>query len=250
MSLRTLVPAEFRRKLRLGFDSIFCRRDLGLEQIGGDASWWIVPSLLNADSCVLSGGAGNDISFELTLVERFGCRIALFDPSPTGQATFQRASRSSHDELQSGVDDPSSIANDKLRYYTMGLAETSQRMTFAAPQDAAEGSFTVANAASTEQVEFECLSPNDALARAAFTSIDLLKIDIEGFEYGFVNALLKSENYPAQIAVEVHHFLPDISYRQTWDMIRALYRAGYRFAHKKQYDYLFVHSSALKRLKQ
>ena len=204
MSLRTLFPAAFRRRLRLAFDSPFCRRDLGLEQIGGDASWWIVPTLLNADSCVLSGGAGNDISFELTLVERFGCRIALFDPSPTGQATFQKASRST----QGGLSPSSSTANEKLRYFSVGLAETSQRMTFAAPQDAAEGSFTVANTASTDQVEFECLSPHDALVRAAFTSIDLLKIDIEGFEYGFVHALLKTENYPAQIAVEVHHFLP------------------------------------------
>jgi len=249
MSLRTLFPAAFRRQLRLGFDSFFCRRDLGLEQIGGDASWWILPSLLNANSCVLSGGAGKDISFELSLVERFGCRIALFDPSPTGQITFQKASQSFQAGGENGLSSPSS-ANEKLRYYTVGLAETSQRLTFAAPQDAEEGSFTVATTASANQVEFECLSPNDALKRAAFTSIDLLKIDIEGFEYGFIHALLKSENYPAQIAVEVHHFLPDVSYRQTWNMIRALYRAGYSFAHKKHYDYLFIHASALKRLKK
>ena len=252
MSLRSLLPVAFRRRVRLGFDSLFCRRDLGLERIGGDCSWWIAPSLLNADSCVLSGGAGGDISFELTLVERFGCRIALFDPSPTGQATMQKVSRSFQFGDQAGLSPSSSIANEKLRYYTVGLAETSQRMTFAPTKDEwfADGSFTMASAASTDRIEFECLSPQDALTRAAFTSIDLLKIDIEGFEYGFVHALLKTENYPAQIAVEVHHFLPGISYRQTWDMIRELYRAGYRIAHKQHKDYLFVHTSALKRLKQ
>jgi hypothetical protein len=250
-SLLSLFPAAIRRRLRLGFDSLFCRRDLGLEQIGVDyGSWWIVPSLLNADSCVLSGGAGKDISFELTIAARFGCRIALFDPSPTGQVTFQKLLRSSQFGAQAGLSPSSSIANEKLRCYTVGLAETSQRMTFAPPQDGSDGSFTMASTASTDQVEFECLSPHDALTRAAFTSIDLLKIDIEGFEYGFVHALLKTENYPAQIAVEVHHFLPGISYRQTWDMIRELYRAGYRIAHKKHKDYLFVHTSALKRLKQ
>jgi FkbM family methyltransferase len=239
MSFRNLLPAAFRRQLRLGFDSLFCRSGLGLEQIGGAAPWWIAPSLLNANSCVLSGGAGNDISFELTLVERYGCRIALFDPSPTGQSTFDKASASFS----------SPAAKEKLRYYAIGFSETSQTVTFAAPQDAAEGSFGLPSTASTDKVEFECLSPRDALVRAAFTSIDLLKIDIEGFEYGFVHALLKTENRPPQIAVEVHHFLPHISFRQTWDMVRTLYRAGYRLVHKTQYDYLFIHVSALKRLK-
>ncbi len=248
MFLRALLPAEFRRRLRLGFDSFFCRRDLGIEQIGGDASWWIAPALLNSDSCVLSGGAGNDISFELTLIARFGCRIALFDPSPTGQITFQKVTGNS----QLAVKTPSELSSpsEKLRYYPIGLAEISQRMTFAAPQDALEGSFTVSSVASTAQVEFECLSPSDALGRAAFSSVDLLKIDIEGFEYGFLNALVAAEYYPAQIAVEFHDFLPHISYRQTWTMIRTLYRAGYRIVHKKQFDYLFMHKSAIKQLKR
>lgn len=250
--LRRLLPASFRRRLRRALDALFCRRDLGLERIGGDAAWWIAPHLLNASSSVLSGGAGNDISFELALARRTGCRIALFDPSPTGRATFEKTA--AQRALEGGPPcEPASVATaaeTKLRYFGVGLAETSQVVAFAAPRDAAEGSFTVAEVAATATSEFECLAPADALARADFAAIDLLKIDIEGFEYGFLGALLATEHRPAQIAVEFHHFLPHIPFRRTWATIRALRRAGYLIAHKEQCDYLFVHESALARLKR
>lgn len=233
MSWRRLIPTSFRRRLRLGLDSLFCRRGLDIERLGTDAGWWIVPSLLNRGSAVLSGGAGNDISFELALVARSGCRIALFDPSPTGAATLGRVGA----EAARGI-----------TYFAAGLAEQSQRVTFAAPRDAAEGSFTVATvSAVATQVEFECLSAADAAARAGFSQVDLLKIDIEGFEYGFLDSWLATPLRPAQIAVEFHHFLPGIPWRRTWRTIRLLRRAGYRIAHKEQCDYLFVHRDALAR---
>lgn len=235
MSIRKLFPAALRRKLRLALDSLFCRSELGIERVGGDAAWWIVPGLVDANSAVLSGGAGNDISFELALTARTGCRVALFDPSPTGAATVARVGAES---------------GGRVAYFQAGLAEETSRVAFAAPRDAAEGSFTVAAVAETTRVEFECLSAADAAARAGFAKFDLLKIDIEGFEYGFLASLLNTSHRPPQIAVEFHHFLPGIPWRRTFATIRALRAAGYRIAHKEQCDYLFVHRDALARLKR
>ena len=70
--------------------------------------------------------------------------------------------------------------------------------------------------------------------------IDLLKIDIEGSEYGFLRALLATEIRPEQIAVEFHHFLKGISFQETFASIMAIKRAGYILVHKQRHDYLFV----------
>ncbi|MGC2298446.1 MAG: hypothetical protein WA476_06560, partial [Acidobacteriaceae bacterium] len=44
--------------------------------------WTIAPDLLNANSVMFSFGVGNDISFDLATIERFGMTVHGFDPSP------------------------------------------------------------------------------------------------------------------------------------------------------------------------
>jgi hypothetical protein len=44
--------------------------------------WTIVPELLDTSSVVYSVGVGNDISFDLELIRRFGATVHGFDPSP------------------------------------------------------------------------------------------------------------------------------------------------------------------------
>jgi hypothetical protein len=94
-------------------------------------------------------------------------------------------------------------------------------------------------------LEFECLDPRDALRCAGMDRLELLKLDIEGFEYDFLAAMLSAGIRPVQIAVEFHHFLPGIPVMKTLVALRRLSRAGYRILHKDQCDYLFVHREAL-----
>jgi len=74
-----------------------------------------------------------------------------------------------------------------------------------------------------------------------FSALALLKLDIEGFEYGFIDALIDSEITPPQIALEVHHFLPGISISRSIRLAVKLRSRGYRLVHKHRYDLLFVH---------
>ncbi len=53
-------------------------------RIGVDAAWNLELQEITEKSFVISAGAGKDISFELDLVARTGCRLVLVDPSPTG----------------------------------------------------------------------------------------------------------------------------------------------------------------------
>ena len=59
------------------------------------------------------------------------------------------------------------------------------------------------------------------------THIDLLKMDIEGAEYGVIADMLESEIYPTCILVEFHH-LQLKAFDKTRASVAALKAAGYR----------------------
>jgi FkbM family methyltransferase len=213
-----------RQRLRFVFDRFFCAATPGLRTIGEGSTWCIDTSLLAPGAFVISGGAGKDISFELALARRWGCRILLFDPSPTGIATADAPTN--HDP--------------HLTFYPKGLAGRSGDMTFAAPQNPDEGSFT-ASTIGPAATRFSCVAVSDVLRHHGCKEAALLKLDIEGFEYEVLDDLLKRCGPVfGQIAVEFHHFLPGVSWLSTIKCINALWRAGYKLVHKKQCDYLFM----------
>ena len=224
---RQILPASSRRWLRRSLDRRFCRDGLGVRKLGTTCAGAVIAVRIRPGANVLSGGAGRDISFELELAGARGCQVALFDPSPTGRETMAAV--------------PACPAT--LNYFPVGLAGRTSRCAFAPPASAEEGSFRVAGALSSTGggPEFECLDPRDSLQRAGMEQLELLKLDIEGFEYDYLAALLASNIRPAQIAVEFHHFLPGISFLKTVTALRSLRNAGYRILHKDQCDYLLVH---------
>ena len=69
----------------------------------------------------------------------------------------------------------------------------------------------------------------------------ILKIDIEGFEYGVLRDLLKTKCKVGQICVEFHHgIVPGI---RKGDSLRAILRlaaAGYRLISRDQLNYTFL----------
>ena len=67
--------------------------------------------------------------------------------------------------------------------------------------------------------------------------IDLLKMDIEGFEFDIVHQILDQRIPVRQLWVEFHSWLRP---GQTYKTIARLYRAGYRLIHKKRGDYTFL----------
>ena len=64
--------------VELDVPSIFLGTDYG--------GYEVVPELLTTDSVVYSVGLGEDISFDLGLIERFGCAVHGFDPTPRSLA--------------------------------------------------------------------------------------------------------------------------------------------------------------------
>jgi hypothetical protein len=66
-----------------------------LLRLGTDYGGWIIPadSGLSTKSICYSAGAGEDISFDCALVERFHCQVRIIDPTPRAIQHFKALGR-------------------------------------------------------------------------------------------------------------------------------------------------------------
>src|SRR5438477_9123002 len=56
-----------------------CRKEFLGSEYGG---WCVCPDRINSESLVYSFGVGQDISWDLAMIERFGVEVHAFDPTP------------------------------------------------------------------------------------------------------------------------------------------------------------------------
>src|SRR5689334_14479143 len=120
---------RFFRDLRYRvFYGLLLNRRFPLLELGDRStgcSWRFCPEGLDRRSIVYSGGVGRDISFEHALVQKFGCDIVLFDPSPTGAETMARPEN----------------RIPKFHFHPVGLSGTPGTLKLAAPLNSQEGSW-------------------------------------------------------------------------------------------------------------
>lgn len=209
--------------------ALLTRRCKSLETIGTGDQWTILPDLCS-NSFVVSAGAGTNITFELALLERFGCTVVLLDPSTPGLRSYESLRP----------------APPHLHYLPFGLASCAgKRLLYPPDENADTTSWTIAGDSKGQQIEF--LDLTTILHRFQRDSIDLLKIDIEGFEYEVLDAMLKSGVYPRQVCVEIHQgkLFQNRTRVDRWKLIFTLLSAGYSLMHHRSLDHLFVRKTPL-----
>jgi FkbM family methyltransferase len=204
---------------RMAIDSLYCRPVADKRKIGTIDNWYILTKHLQ-NAIVYSGGVGKDITFEMAVAREFNAQIFLFDPSPTGISTIQTLKLPSN-----------------IRFYPLGLAGNDGALVFATPLKSQEGSFRVGE---DGPLRFECRKLSTLLRENKHTSVELLKIDIEGFEYDVIDDIVNNGLNIHQIAVEFHDFYPDVGKEKTLRAIRLLKSCGYTLFHKRGHDYSFI----------
>jgi FkbM family methyltransferase len=184
------------------------------QRLGTDyGGYAIATELLDADSVVYSFGIGEDASFDLALIERFGCQVHAFDPTPRSLAWV----RSQHLPPQFSV-------------HPYGLADYDGIASFAPPKNPAHVSFNQLpdRQRDTARVELPVRMLSTLMRELGHERLDVLKLDIEGGEYGVLDALASGPVLPRQILVEFHHQLRGISVSQTERSLGLLGELGYR----------------------
>jgi FkbM family methyltransferase len=202
--------------------------DLRLEKIGTSYGGWVVPTaLIRQDWVCYSGGVGEDISFDLGVIERFGCLVRAFDPTPRAIAFI----------AANGADEP------RLDFHPVGLWSEDTTLRFFAPRNPAHVSHSIMNLQRTHEFfEAPCRSLPSIMRERRDERIDLLKIDIEGAEHEVVRSMLASGIRPTVLCLEIDQ---PVRVRNFWATVRRIRSAGYALVDVDSWNLSFLRKDAL-----
>jgi FkbM family methyltransferase len=174
--------------------------------------WEILADALPANAIVYSFGVGEDISFDLELIRRYGVTVHAFDPTARS-IKWVRAQP----------------VPSQFLLHEIGVSSCDGFVAFSPPANPEHVSYSVFNAAlRPDAVDLPVRRVRTIMADLEHSAIDLLKMDIEGAEYAVIDDLLETGVYPTQVLIEFHHRLPGIGARCTARAIRQLRARGYK----------------------
>ncbi len=208
--------------------------DVPRETIGTSyGSHTVLRDGLDARSIIYSFGIGEDVSFDLGLIERYGCRVHAFDPTERSIAW----ARANVDHLL-------------WQLHPIGIAAADGETEFASPANKNHVSFfraVDAAARGQDSVRLTVRSLPSIMRDLSHDRIDLLKMDVEGFEYEVLQSMLETSIRPAQIAVEFHHRMYGYAPAATNEAVLALRQNGYFLFHVSDTgrEYSFCTSASL-----
>jgi FkbM family methyltransferase len=205
--------------LRLAIQDYKYKGDLELCFLGSAYGGWSLvndPSLNNG--LVVSAGVGEDISFDVEMINAFDSKVILIDPTPRAIAHFNKVKESfgcargvpfasgglqpinSYDLIKS--------SDQNLRLVPQALWNKTEELKFFEPVDDAHVSHSISNFQSQYNCEAKhILVKADTLKNVLFAmsvqeNISLLKLDIEGAEHEALEAIINDGILPHQILVE------------------------------------------------
>jgi FkbM family methyltransferase len=185
---------------------IFCNKEVCGN---GDASWVICPDQLTSEGIIYSVGVGNDITFDLGLIERFGVQVFAFDPTPGSVAWVK-----------------SKNLPEKFHFIEYGIADFDGFTEFHNFDGIQFTLCQVANSRSSIKLPVRRLKT--IMNELGHNKISLLKIDVEGGEYSIIKDILNSAIDINQLLIEFHHWLPAFSSSQTKHAVALLNNEGYK----------------------
>jgi FkbM family methyltransferase len=207
--------------------AITVTRRKDLVRIGTRYGGYVVPEgLPTANWVCYTAGLGEDVSFELQFVERFGCTIHGFDPTP-------RAIRYAEQ-----------VANGEPRFevFPFGLWSHDGPQRFYSPRDADHVSHSISNLQGTNTYfDAPCRRISSVMCELGHDRLDLLKLDIEGAEHLVLESLEEDGILPQLLLVDIH---PTPSLAHAVSSLRSLEERGYVAVHVFRSDVTLVHASA------
>jgi FkbM family methyltransferase len=179
--------------------------------------WLISTDDFPAGGIVYSVGVGDNIDFDLALIQQYGAEVHAFDPTPAS-VTWLEAHQPSPD----------------FHFHPWAVTGHDGFITLY-PRARRDGSasdvmYTMVRdaGAAGDGVEVPGFSLPTLMQKLGHNRVDLLKIDIEGAEYEVLDTLIASSARPAQLLVEFHHRFPSIDKSMTADRVERLRMIGYR----------------------
>lgn len=195
------------------------------KKIGSDyGGWWVsTDNIQDRELMVFSFGLGEDISFDITMMKKYSCKVYGFDPTPKSIKYVE-----------------SMNLDDKFSLYQYALSDMNGTLTFNLPENEEHVSGSLENISSNQKIEVVCKNIKTICDELQISEIDILKMDIEGSEYRVIEDMVNSKIFPKQILIEYHHFFDTFSSQETKQSIKLLLNNGYDLFHIDGYNYSFV----------
>ena len=127
----------------------------------------------------------------------------------------------------------------QFHYFPVALTDYKGKLNLGAPKPGGESWFVRKDG--NGAMEVACTDLKSLMEENGHEHVDLLKLDIEGSEYGVVDDLLKRRIPVRQICVEYHHaLLPGFRRRDTIRSMFKLVARGYKLVDQTGENYTFV----------
>eukprot|EP00514_Thraustochytrium_sp_LLF1b_P003164 CAMPEP_0184509584 /NCGR_PEP_ID=MMETSP0198_2-20121128/1363_1 /TAXON_ID=1112570 /ORGANISM="Thraustochytrium sp., Strain LLF1b" /LENGTH=307 /DNA_ID=CAMNT_0026899427 /DNA_START=121 /DNA_END=1044 /DNA_ORIENTATION=- len=178
-------------------------------------------------------GCGKDITWDLEMARRFGFKMFLFDPTKASIAYVQKRIK----------------GNPNVTFIEEGLSTSQGTQFFALPSNPKFVSMREGYFQPGKKVVVKVNTLRNWMEQFGHEHIDILKIDIEGSEYGVLEQLITERYFPfTQLLVEFHErFLdPEDVYRHK-KVLEGILDNGFQVAFKSRSarEYTFINMKEL-----
>lgn len=188
-----------------------------IEQHGSEYGGWVIcPDAINTDSIVYSFGIGEDITFDLSLINKYGLRVYGFDPTPRSIQWVK-----------------SQQLPAEFILHEYGIADYDGIAEFQRPKNRSHISHRIMNKAqgATNTVAMRVKRISTILNEIGHSKIDIMKMDIEGAEYSVLEDIFKNGINIEQLLVEFHHSFDHLSPDHTRKAIELLNKNNFKIFH-------------------
>lgn len=177
------------------------------------ASWVICPDEIDNNSIIYSFGIGEDISFDLSIINKYGANIYAYDPTPRSLEWLR-----------------GQILPEQFKFFAYGLAHFNDTAKFYLPaiMNNVSHSLIKNENSAMDTIEVAVKTLSSFMNQNHHKRIDILKMDIEGAEYDVIDNILKEKLNIKQILVEFHHRFGEIGIEKTKKCISLLNENDYK----------------------
>ncbi len=202
-----------------------------IDRYGSATGGWHIPGdLIRSDWLVYDFGVGDDISFDIALIERHGCAIHAFDPTPESIAYMA-------DKSLPG-----------FQFHPVGVWNDDTTIKFWKPSSTQLISYSADNLRrSSEYVEGQVRTIKTIANKLGHDHIDFIKMDVKGAEQRVIPNMLADGFRPTLLCLEYDRPFEVVSLLSIkWFIAglrlhRFIQRSGYQLISKNGWNatYLF-----------